>query len=568
MRGLLRQYLDVGGLTVAADPRDRAAWTALADIIAANEGPPQTGRRWNTGRHRTLSVLRARCRCAPGDVTQKEIDRISGEATVKDRRSLRKAVQFLNGLRDDLLEIPELAAHLPAERLHVPAGSSRARRIDWSTLPASFRAAFDAAASAAVAGEDDHGEALLARLEAGEDPEYVMAEADRSAAKMRSLRKPDAARTRYRETVSWLLRAWEDEGGDPAELRDLGELTTRTVIEAAIRSQIARSDAAPDLKNALDSDTLKLRLANLSAFARHGLNDRSVPAIVELLKSKHLDKPRARRRVARETGVVAEVDAIAALLHGSPAVAARWVRAPELIARSAEDAIRMARAAGSPSREVTALRQYGAAVAAAMQLSRPLRPSCLRLTRIASREEVPANLIRTPAPRKAPRFEFRYESWETKTERAVTLDVASRDAQILKTWLELHRPRFIELTGRGHDNVYLFPGEGCPRRDSGDPVRLPSGVYAPSSFLALWRAGASVVGLDVTPHRMRHVVAILVLALRPGAYGLVSTILCNTEEVARRHYGRDDGKAVSQALRDALLAHHPDLLRRHRWTAS
>lgn len=67
---------------------------------------------------------------------------------------------------------------------------------------------------------------------------------------------------------------------------------------------------------------------------------------------------------------------------------------------------------------------------------------------------------------------------------------------------------------------------------------------------------------------MRHVVALLILTAHPGNYALVSSVLGNREDTARRYYGRDDGQAAAQVARQAMLAAHPDLFKslnsRHR----
>jgi hypothetical protein len=54
----------------------------------------------------------------------------------------------------------------------------------------------------------------------------------------------------------------------------------------------------------------------------------------------------------------------------------------------------------------------------------------------------------------------------------------------------------------------------------------------------------------------------LCLAVNPGDFATVSSILGNTEDVARRHYGKDSGEAAAKVVRAALLAHHPDIFKR------
>lgn len=568
LRALLRRYHAACSGSGPTDPQVRARYEALIAIVAAEEGPPGSGARWNIGKHRLLWTLRARTRLAPEALTQAEIDRIGAEMSADKRKGLRKTVRFLAELRRLTNELPELRPFLPPAPLTPPAGSSRARKMDWSALPAPFRAAFEAAADACLAGVDDHAEALLARIEAGEDPEAVMAEADAMAeGASRELGKPTAARTRYREAMSWLVRSWEDAGGDTDELRDLPPLFDRITIETAIRDQIARSAGAPDLRDPLDSTTLKARLVALTTLARRGLEDPRAVAILKLLGQQHYEAPRRKLKKDRGgAGVLMEVDRIAGMLRQKPELAGTWANAPQRIADAARRDIAAAQVAEHREKEISSLRCLAGAAAYALQLSRPLRPACLRHTRIASASEVPANLVRV-APRKD-LLTFRYAPWEVKNTRDVTVDVTGSDAAILREWLDTGRPRMLELQGLDPGNIYLFPGDALPKRDEGDPVELPRGAYAPSSFLDLWRDASAVLGVHETPHRMRHVVALLTLAAHPGDYARVSAILGNTEATARTYYGRDNGEAAAQQSRAAMLAAHPDLFktlnRRHR----
>jgi hypothetical protein len=572
LRSLLRRYRAARSGTPTATPVVRARYDALIEIIIGEEGPPGSGARWNIGKHRQLWVLRARANLAPEALTQAEIDRISAEMGADKRKGLRKTVAFLEELRRLTNELPELQGFLPSAPLTAPSGSSRARKLDWAALPEAFRTSFEVAADTCLMEAGDHAAAFLARIEAGEDPELVMAEADTMAdSKDRGLGKPTAARRRYREAVSWLVRSWQDAGGDIETLQDLRQLFTRTTIERAIRDQIARSTAAPDLRDPLASATLKNRLVVLTALARRGLEDARAVAILKLLAQQHYEIPRRKLKKDRGgAGVLMEVDRIAGMLQQKPELAALWANAPQRIAEAARRDLEAARAGGHIEQEVSALRRFAGAVAYGLQISRPLRTACLRHTRIASAgtgpDAVQANLKRV-SPRKD-LLTFRYAPWETKNARDVALEVTGSDAALLREWLDQWRPRMIALQDLDPANVYLFPGAALPRRDAGDPVELPRGAYAPSSFLDLWRDASAELGVHETPHRMRHVVALLTLATHPGDYARVSAILGNTEATARKHYGRDTGEAAARQSRAAMLAAHPDLFktlnRRHR----
>lgn len=244
-RSLLRRFEEVHICVAPRDAGIRERYTRLMDLIERQEGRPGSGSRWNIGRHRSMTILRARARCAPEDLDPKEIERLSCEMTAEKRKALRKAIAFLNSLKGLTNEIPELREFLPSAPLPSPSGSSRGRKIKWAELPEAFRNSFDKAAETCLAGPDDFAEQQLARIEAGEDPETVMAEADSAAAEgSRDVSAQETACDGYRAAVSWLLRSWEDAGGEVENLNDIRILFDRPTIELAIRDQITR--AMPD----------------------------------------------------------------------------------------------------------------------------------------------------------------------------------------------------------------------------------------------------------------------------------------------------------------------------------
>lgn len=54
----------------------------------------------------------------------------------------------------------------------------------------------------------------------------------------------------------------------------------------------------------------------------------------------------------------------------------------------------------------------------------------------------------------------------------------------------------------------------------------------------------------------------LVLASESGNYAKAASILGDTEETVRKHYGCDSGRAAAAEVRQALLAHDPDPLKK------
>ena len=209
VRAMLKRFLIAKCEATGDQSEVRSAYDNFIAIIRSHESNPESGRRWNCGRHRSLVILRARAYCEPGELRQAEIDRIGREITAEKRKALRKAVALLNSLRAVSDEIPALSPYLPQDFLAPPAASSRARSMQWRALPSTFRRSFEMAADACLAGPDQYAETLLARIESGEDPELVVAEGDAVAGLIgRPVGKPDNARN----SIAWRSFGWSARG--------------------------------------------------------------------------------------------------------------------------------------------------------------------------------------------------------------------------------------------------------------------------------------------------------------------------------------------------------------------
>ncbi len=52
------------------------------------------------------------------------------------------------------------------------------------------------------------------------------------------------------------------------------------------------------------------------------------------------------------------------------------------------------------------------------------------------------------------------------------------------------------------------------------------------------------------------------LALNPGSFDEVAAVLADSPDVCRTHYGHDSCECAARAVRDVLLAEHPDVFNR------
>ena len=237
-----------------------------------------------------------------------------------------------------------------------------------------------------------------------------------------------------------------------------------------------------------------------------------------------------------------------------PQLAATFVHAPSRL--SAISARELEVASNRIALE-RALRLSACAAAYAIQVSRALRPANLFMTRRSATPGCARNLIWLVEKKHA---EIHYSGKEVKNGQPVTVNVQGEDARVLWEWDRVHRPQLMEIRGL-ETSPYLFPGAAGPRLRKPE-LRLPAGCMSASAILELWDLGDRHLGLGLTPHQCRHALATLMLAVRPGDFAGVSSVLANTEEVARRHYGKDSGEAAALAVREALLSQHPDIFSR------
>lgn len=536
-------------------PKPLVVAASFEPVIAAvkeREGFREDGADFTTSRHKSLFTLRARCHVALGALDQAEVDRVFRDATTEKRRALRRAIHLLNELQHGHNRWPELSPFLPIAALSVPKTSDRAERILWSSLPEAFRRQADAVFREVLMTPGDLASWITGQMAAGvssEDINRVVNE--RVKGRGRRPKNSTTAIAGYKGAVIWLVRQHKQQVGSFATLPALGDLMTRELIAAAIEDQIARSDASPHLKDAAKSQTLANRLSNLRTIAGHGLHDPKIVAHVEVLRAAYHDC------IVTPTELTEEADKICRMLQRRPDLAARFVNAPSTLARDAEAALADAKAAGDRDREDAGLRLYAAAALHAIQASRPLRTSNLIALRHRGSTEIGGNVGWI---RKADHAELRFLPGEIKNDQGVAVHVLGEDAQILWTWIEVHRKRFLELRDLP-DSPYVFPGAARPRFVK-DAITLPEGCMAPATMAEVWALGDERIGLGISPHACRHATATLILAVEPGNFAKAASVLGDTEETVRRHYGRDSGEQAAKAVQAALLHRHPDIFKR------
>jgi len=373
---------------------------------------------------------------------------------------------------------------------------------------------------------------------------------EKSAKRGRKPKNITNARVAYQQAITWLARPQKNADGNFAHLSTLSDLMTRDAIEQAITDQIDRSQRSLLLKDPNKSQTLGGRVTNLTTLAKHGLRDLEIVAHLNILKVVH------HEFIVTPKEMTEEADHTCRMLRDRPHLAASFVHAPTTIAARASELRERAVLDRDEAAEDRALRMFAAAVVHGLQLSRPLRTSNVIALRYKSSVESEGNITWI---KKKMHAEMRFKKGEIKNDEAITMHVMGDDAKLLWDWLTIYRPRFLELRGLP-DSPYVFPGAAKPRLLKRGVV-LPIGAMAPSTFAEMWALGHGIVDLGINPHTCRHAVATLILAIEPGNFSKVASVLGDTEDTVRRHYGKDSGEAAAVSVRAALLAHHPEVFK-------
>jgi hypothetical protein len=549
VRALLQRFHGTAALPVPANAR--ADWTALIDYVKAGEGFLDRGAYFTTGASRALTTLRARARCRPADLDQAEVDRIAADASSEKRKSVRKGVRRLNDLIAVREEHPAIAHLLPPGPLRRPAGSGRAMRIVWDTLPPAFRASIESALERATETPEHQAQEARARIAAGEDREAVFADFN-AARSGRPMGNRNAARAGYRNAVIWVTRAALERGRAIESLTDIRDVVTPDLVEKAMDDHVCRAAACASMKDPEKSQTIHNRLTALRTVAAYGLRDPILVEDIDLIAQ-------ARSAIVNPPGKDGLVEDRASFLRElirAPHVACGLVNAPARIAARAEALLQEARAAKNDARELTALRVYASAVLFAFQMSRPVRTGNLIRARISA---AGGKLHRLIWLKRGEHAEIRFPTNEVKNNAFIVVSLYGGDARIVWRWCEDLRKRYMELR-QLDDSIYLIPGEAQPRLLK-DRVVLPRGCVAPSTFAEIWDEGCRIIGLSIDPHLCRHAIATLILALEPGNYAKAASVLGITEATVRRHYGHEDGQRAAAEVRKALLAEYPDLVK-------
>lgn len=512
--------------TPAAPRPTGADWTEFCESTTALEKARDAEGRPMLPNMSRLSAATLAARfpdCAPRDITFEKAVAALTIAPPDKKATLRRALRWLDKRIAERDRLPALARHLPDRPIGALPGL-RAAPLDWSALHEDLQQEIKAVIRLAQKGVSPPRHRYDARL--GVDP--VAAARARRAKGRTKIRAPKIMEKSIRGALSFLLRHVVDDPADLHRYASLSELVTPENIELAVSRFAARAEAEASLKPVSESTSLGAWLSTLCTLAlRAGLDVEEIEATVFELCIEHDVQRPGQAEMSRDR------ENFLRLLDRDPDVAKAIITAPDRLAAEVRRAFALWDDLGDRQRS-EALHLCIAASIFAMQLSRPLRPKNLNEL---SEIDGGAQIQRDGAGRLpwlcVPRS-------EVKNRALLDNPISARQWPVIELWLDEGRDKWCAHHDIPREAPQVYPG-------------TTGRAFSRALFNRAWNRGCARVGIrGLTPHMMRHVCVTLLLARRPGAYGVAADLIGDDPKTLRRFYARGEGAAATQMFAEIL----------------
>lgn len=138
---------------------------------------------------------------------------------------------------------------------------------------------------------------------------------------------------------------------------------------------------------------------------------------------------------------------------------------------------------------------------------------------------------------------------ELKNLRSIHVSIDPATVKMLKRFIEVYRPLFVDRSGADPENPHLFPGAGSERKEKGEGGEYPEGFgYMTKEKLSqrfrehMWKHCQLRMDLQV----MRHIAGKVILDMDPSAMGLVQEVLGHKRIETTQSYYAEVSKIVAQ----------------------
>lgn len=508
VRGAIRRAR--GEAVVASTTRDDA-WRPILDQLAA-EG---------VNRDKKLIMVAQRARregLGPKDIDADWVAARHAALQSPRRSSFRQGVAVLNGLVERANEHLEIRGVLPAAAIPLPETNAR-KRFGGLELPRGFHDD--------LARFIDHYRRARDDLEDDEE-----------------VGEPSRRDRDYVCAVSWLVRELVHAGEIGAEeVTDLSAVVDVDLVRRAAKSFRDRREAG---ETKAEASTLHSYVGTIKAIAAIwiGASEEEIREYRKLMNKKSV-KTKNVNRIAHDR----EKWLKKVVLSRDSTIRDTVLTMPDTLMRSADrDLARWSEL--SVSDRMRAIRTAAAACQTAIMLrTMALRKANVRNLRFRGR--TPTLIL--PGRTRGARIEIPGD--EVKNRRDLSGPVPQSAWPIVRRWLEVYRPLLVDHHPTGHDAAdsdFVFPSTSPDR---------PMSV---NSIDRCFNYAASTLGVGLTPHMTRHVVAAIVLHRDPTKLEVVADFLGDTPATVKKNYTFLDTQRASEDAQSQLAKETTAARRRRR----
>jgi len=511
VRGAIRRAR--GEAASASTTRDDA-WRPILDYLTA-EG---------SNRDKKMMVLAQRARresLAPCDVDADWVAARHAALKSTHRSSLRQGVAVLNDLVERADEHPRIREVLPSAAIPLPETNAR-KRFGGLELPRGFHDDVERFLNHYRRGRND----------LGDDEDEETAE------------EPSRREREYVCAISWLVRELVHAGElEAEEVTDLSAVVDVDLVRRAAKSFRDRREAG---ETKAEASTLYTYVGTIKAIAAIwiGASEEEIREYRKLMNKKSVKTKNVNGIAHDREQWLKQV-----VLSRDSTIRDTVLTMPDTLMRSADrDLARWSEL--SVSDRMRAIR----AAAAACQTAIMLRTMALRKANVRGlrfRGRTPTLIL--PGRTRGARIEI--PGAEVKNGRDLSGPVPQSAWPIVRRWLEVYRPLLVEHHPTGHnavDSEYVFPSPSSDR---------PMSV---NSMDRCFNHAVSMLGVGLTPHMTRHVVAAIILHRDPTKLEVVADFLGDTPATVKKNYTFLDTQRASEDAQSQLAKETTAARRRRR----
>lgn len=218
----------------------------------------------------------------------------------------------------------------------------------------------------------------------------------------------------------------------------------------------------------------------------------------------------------------------------------RWFQAPGVLWRQAEKWVKQGR--NRPTIAQASLARSAVIAQVAQRVTPMRRTNLVRLRTFG--DEAHFNL-----PIGAREGTLILPGAELKNLRSIHVTIDQETVRMLKRFIEVYRPLFVERSKADPENLHLFPGAGSERKERGENGGYPQGFGYMTKDKLCQRFRQHIrkhALLRMDLQVMRHIAGKVILDMDPSAMGLVQEVLGHKRIETTQSYYAQVSKIVAQ----------------------